>query len=299
VKIARIFPRKTNASPTDELCFFDNPPQIIKGDDPLFDIDEIHVSVTFTYDVKEAEKLAYQWEVFGKPVKIGGPAFDDHGDIFNSGRYVKKKYTISSRGCDNHCWFCSVWKREGKLRELEVKEGWDILDNNILGCSERHIRSVFKMLKTQPEKPTFTGGLEAKLLKPWHVELLKEVKTKRMYFAYDTPDDYEPLIEAGKILRNGGFTFESHIAACYVLIGYKGDTFEKAEKRLKDTLKAGFVPYAMLYKDKEGKSGQINQGQWESFQRLWLRPTIVYMRNKEIFKSKLSNKFLAEQSDFD
>ena len=33
-------------------------------------------------------------------------------------------------------------------------------------------------------------------MKPWHCELLKESRPERMYFAYDTPDDYEPLVEA-------------------------------------------------------------------------------------------------------
>jgi len=29
-------------------------------------------------------------------------------------------------------------------------------------------------------------------------------KVERMYFAYDTPADFEPLIHAGKLLRDGG-----------------------------------------------------------------------------------------------
>ena len=50
-----------------------------------------------------------------------------------------------------------------------------------------------------------------------------------MFFAYDTPDDYEPLIAAGRLLRSGGVTQTSHRAACYVLIGYPGDTMDAAE----------------------------------------------------------------------
>jgi hypothetical protein len=281
VKIARVFPRVTEATPHDELCFYDYPPLL-----GLPEFDEIHISVTFTYDIPKAEDLAEQWRYVGVPVKIGGPAYDDPGGDFFPGRYTKKEsgYVINSRGCDNHCWFCSVWKREGKLRELEIKNGWNILDNNLLGCSECHIRKVFEMIKKQPHKPTFTGGLEAKLLKSWHVELLRSVKPKLMYFAYDTPDDYEPLVEAGKLLRKGGFTFSSHVASCYCLIGYKGDTFEKAETRLTDTIKAGFMPYAMLYKDKDG----YEDIEWRRFQRLWLKPILVYMRNKELFKEVIA-----------
>ena len=152
-----------------------------------------------------------------------------------------------------------------------------MLDDNLLACSETHIRKVFDMLKDQPERPVFTGGLEAKLLKPWHVDLLREVKAARMYFAYDTPDDYEPLVNAGRLLREVGISKTSHRAHCYVLIGYPGDTMEKAEKRLRDAWKAGFFPYAMLYRDNNGNVQNV----WIKFQRLWVRPQTVYHLLKE------------------
>jgi hypothetical protein len=166
---------------------------------------------------------------------MGGAAFNEPGGEFIPGRYLKQGYVITSRGCPNRCPHCSVPQREGyTLRELPVKDGFNILDDNLLACSEKHIREVFDMLKRQSETPVFTGGLEAKLLKSWHVDLLREVKPKRMYFAYDTPDDYEPLLQAGKLLRDGGITKSSQSARCYVLIGYDGDTMEKAEKRLRE-----------------------------------------------------------------
>ena len=147
-----------------------------------------------------------------------------------------------------------------------------LLDNNLLMCSENHIRAVFDMLKLQSEKPIFTGGLEAKLLQPWHVSLLREAKTKRLYCAYDTPDDLEYLIHAGKLLRDGGITKASQTARAYVLIGYEGDTMEKAEKRLRDTWAVGFLPYAMLYRDEKGEVSN----DWKRFSRIWTRPAIVY-----------------------
>ena len=42
--IARVFPRITKATPRDEYCFF-GPPGMF-----LPEIDEVHVSVAFTYD---------------------------------------------------------------------------------------------------------------------------------------------------------------------------------------------------------------------------------------------------------
>ena len=274
-RIARVFPRKTVATPNDDLAFFGYPPLL----DPP-DVDEVHVSVTFTYDRAKAEELAFQWEALGVPVSVGGPAYNDRGGEFTPGMYVKHGYTITSRGCNNQCWFCMARQREGRLRELEIKDGWNVLDNNLLQCSDQHIRDVFDMLSRQPKRPVFTGGLEAKLLKPWHCDLLREAKTQRMYFAYDTPDDFEPLIDAGRMLRDSGITIQSHAMCCYVLIGYKGDSFEAAEQRLNDTIKAGMMPYAMLYRDDQGDVDK----EWARFQREWLRPIIVATKFSKTWK---------------
>jgi hypothetical protein len=252
----------------------------------LPEIDEVHVSVTFTYDKAKAEDLAEDWYKVGVPVKIDGPAYGKPAGEFIPGMYLKEKYTITSRGCHNKCWFCRVWKTQGKLIELPIHDGYVLQDDNLLGCSEEHIRKVFAMLKRQKNKPEFSGGLEAKLLKLWHVELLQEVKPSEMFFAYDTPDDYEPLVEAGKMLDEAGFTLKSRKKLCYCLIGYPKDTFEAAEKRLNDVLKAGFIPFGMLYKDEDG----YEDLKWKQFQRQWARVAIIVSNNREYFPTKELSK---------
>ena len=242
------------------------------------EVDAVHISVAFTWDIPMAEQLERWWRVAGVPIEVGGPAFNQPGREFIPGMYVKRGATITSRGCPNHCWFCAVPKREGGLRELPVKDGWNILDDNLLACSDEHVEAVFQMLSRQPRRAEFTGGLEARIIKPWHAKRMREIKAKRMYFAYDTPDDYEPLVQAGRILRREGHTVSSHSMCCYVLIGYRGDTIERAEKRLADTIKAGFMPYAMLYRDETGK----RDPQWIKFQREWLRPQIVAVKASKL-----------------
>lgn len=277
-KIARAFPRKTSATPDDDLAFIGVPTRKLVDS---VDCDEVHVSVTWTYDIPKAEQIAHAWERNGATVKIGGPAFGDRMGDFTPGLYIKKGYTFTSRGCPNHCWFCSVVAAaHGTIRELPIQDGWNILDDNVLATSEEHFKGVIEMLKHQDHKPVWTGGIEAKILKPWQAKLMKEARTQRLYCAYDTPDDYEPLVEAGKIFRDAGFTVASHTLCCYCLIGYKGDTFEKAEKRLTDTIRAGFMPYAMLYRDKDGNVDP----EWRKFQREWCRPIIVGTKVRAFWK---------------
>ena len=124
--LIRVFPRKTKATPDDELAYFGPP-------DLFAEADEVHVSVTFTYDKPIAEHLAEQWRHVA-PVKIGGVAYGDASLEFMPGRYVKPGYTITSRGCPRRCWFCWVWKRIRRRGCCRSIDGWNILDDNLLAC---------------------------------------------------------------------------------------------------------------------------------------------------------------------
>jgi hypothetical protein len=269
MKIIRVFPRRTNATPVDELAYIGYPTMFVEAD-------EVHISVTFTWDMPEVERLEKEWRYVAS-VKVGGPAVGQRGEEFVPGMYLKQGYVITSRGCPNSCWFCGVPKREGKLRELPIAEGWNVLDDNLLACSDEHIRGVFSMLGRQKQQAFFTGGLEAARLKPWHIEELRKLKPKEMFFAYDTAEDFEPLVEAGKLLQSAGFKI-FHPLRCYVLIGYPGDTFAAAEDRFVRCINAGFMPFAMLYRDKSGERDSA----WVRFAWPWARPVIIYATYKKI-----------------
>ena len=265
MNVARVFPRKTKARPTDALAFFDVPGLFDQG------IDEVHVSVTFTWDIERAKRLADAWSKVA-PVRLGGPAMGEPGGDFVPGRYLERGYVITSRGCPNRCWFCGVPKREGPLRELPIREGCNVLDDNLLACSEPHVRAVFAMLAAQRlSRVPFTGGLEAARLRDWHVDLLRLVRPKQVFFAYDTPDDWLPLVDAARRLFGAGFTVSSKSVRAYVLIGHPGDTMAKAESRLRATLGLGVVPMAMLWKNDNGDTDP----EWRKLQRLWARPACI------------------------
>lgn len=268
MRVLRIFPRRTKATPDDHMVRIGTHPGMFD------DADEIHISVTFTWDLPHAEWLEKQWRHVA-PTRIGGPATGERGEDFTPGMYMKRGYVITSRGCPNKCWFCSVWKRDGVIRELPITDGWMVQDDNLLACSDHHIHAVFDMLKRQPYKPEFTGGLEAARLKEWHVVELRALKPKQLFFAYDTPDDYEPLYQAGLLLKKHFDYYPSHNMRCYVLCGYPDDTLDNANTRMHKTIEAGFTPMAMLYKDYlRGEQSR----EWSTFQREWSRPAIIYAR---------------------
>jgi hypothetical protein len=275
VKIIRVFPRKNKATPDDADVRIDRAPEFWD------DADEVHISVTFSEDLPRAEWLAKQWRGVA-PVKIGGPATGDIGGEFTPGMYLKPGYVVTSRGCLNNCWFCDAWKREGRtIRELEVKTGYNLLDNNILACSLEHQKKVFGMLAGQKEKAMFTGGLEAARFTEYHAEVLQRLKPQTYAFAYDEPSDWEPLVNAAQLCREKGLVGPGigHTCRAYVLVGYPKDTMQAAEGRLKAVCSLYIMPEAMLYdKEKHRESGDG----WVHFQKTWIHPVMVGQKMREV-----------------
>lgn len=274
MKLARVFPRRTKASPNDDLAFFGPP-------DLFAEADEVHVSVTFTADKPKAERLAEDWRQIA-PVKIGGVAYGDEGrGYFIPGKYIKHGYTFTSRGCPRRCWFCSVWKRRPQPVPIwPITPGWNILDDNLLACPEWHVRAVFQMLALQGRQVEFTGGLEALSLQDYQVGLLADLKPRpNCFFAYDPGDPFETLKSAADRMIAAGFTARSHRLRCYVLIGYPKDTFAAAEARLRQMLSIGFTPHAMLWQPETPSAERYRPSiDWKRFQRLWARPAIIHAK---------------------
>ncbi|MFA5377087.1 MAG: hypothetical protein WC455_15155 [Dehalococcoidia bacterium] len=257
----RVFPRRTSMTPTDKLAFIGDPPLFRPPDMP------VRVSVAFIWDKPEGERLARAWSQYYSDVQIGGPAYGDRGGEFIPGRFVKEGAVITSRGCIRSCGFCLVPSREGgAIRELPIRDGWNILDNNLLACSGKHLYRVFDMLARQPKAAIFSGGLDCRLLQSWHVELFHSTAVGSMFFACDTPGAIAHLRRCADLLRN----FSREKKRCYVLIGWNGETLERAETRLKEVYALNFLPFAMLYRS--STENRRYSREWSALQKLWCRP---------------------------
>jgi len=248
----------------------------------------VHVSVAFSADVPIAEKLAEAWKHVA-PVTVGGVQYEKPGNLypneFEPGKYIKPGYVITSRGCPRKCWFCSVPKLRPVAIPVPIKDGWNVLDDNLLATPEWHVRAVFQMLSRQGRRIHFTGGLEALALEDYQVHLLASLRPRPVcFFAYDPGDAFETLVSAARRMLAAGWTRESHRLLSYCLIGYPFDTFDKAEKRLRDLLAIGFTPYAMLWQpDKPSAEKWRPAPEWKRFQRQWLRPAIIHSKREAVW----------------
>lgn len=267
MKIARVFPTQTRMSPLDNDAYF-GPPDLFTPE-----YDEVHISVAFTWDVVYAQFLRTQWKHIA-PVKIGGPAITGEGNGFSPGMYVKKGVTVTSRGCPRNCPWCFV---RAPLLELKIHPGNNIIDNNLLACSDAHIEKVFKMLESQ-RRIKFSGGLEAGRTTEKIAERIRGLSLRQLWLAYDHEDGF-PVVEKAFTILNRYFK-RDHLG-CFVLIGFQDDTMDRAEGRLRQILDLGGLPFAMLYRNRAGEYPQPKMA-WKKFQKYWLRPAYVRTKLKQM-----------------
>ena len=263
MRIIRVFPTKTNLTPVDNMAFIGDPPM----DRP--EADEVHVSVTFSWDKKKAERLVQAWNQYYPIVRLGGGAYGNVTHSYQAGLYNRLGVTYTTRGCNHQCPWCLVQKREGKLYEFsDFPAGNIIQDNNLLQASSSHLDKVFSMLSKQ-HGIIFSGGIEARLVTPEIADRFRSVSTKTIFLAADTEQSLTPLRKAVKTLGLG-----RNKTQCYVLIGFNGETMEHAENRLKEVFIAGALPYAMLYQPPTEKRMEWAI-EWKRFARKWQRPAII------------------------
>ena len=266
----RVFPRRTKWTPIDELAFVGDPPLFRPPEQPVM------VSCAFTWDLPEARRLQRAWATYYSNVQIGGPAFGDPGGEFIPGRFLHPHVTLTSRGCVRHCQFCVVPKREGAMRELEIRPGRNIQDNNLLACSRQHVEAVFEMLRVQNRAVTFGGGLDIRLFQRWHVDLLKGIKVSEMFFACDSDRQLKRLEKVADMIDD----FSQNQKRCYALVGYGPETISQAEKRLGAIYDLGFLPFAMIHADIS--ENPFPRPDWKRAMRKWQRPAAIkaYMENR-------------------
>ena len=268
-QIIRVFPRKTAMTPTDELAFV--------GDPPLWrpEADEVHVSVTFTWDKEEGDRLVDAWSNYYPVVKLGGPAITGSNGDFTPGRYVKPGVTFTSRGCPNHCPWCLVPLHEGPLRLLDIAPGHIVQDNNFLATPQAHRLAVYEMLREQPRAAVFSGGLESSLVTDEIAGELQSIRIHSVFLAADTDAALGPLQAA--IDRLSFLRLRSNKMRCYVMIG-RNETIEQAEQRLEAVWEIGCLPFSQLYQPPEHYIKYPRE--WRDLNRKWSRPAAIRAAHK-------------------
>jgi hypothetical protein len=156
------------------------------------------------------------------------------------------------------------------IRELAIKPGWIVQDNNLLACSEKHVRNVFDMLRDQKRRIYFNGGLDKHYLKEWHRGLFDSIPIGELWFACDTLADLPTLEKVASILDG----IPQRKLRCYTMIGYGGETLADAERRLDKVFSMGFMPFCQLYQPMNERTYYADA--WRRLCRKWARPAAMF-----------------------
>jgi hypothetical protein len=162
---------------------------------------------------------------------------------------------FSSRGCNNRCPYCAVWRVEGSLnscrrsiKNLIYPSHTRIIlwDNNIL--QSPYWREVFDELiwfcRARGMSVDFNQGLDARLITDEVVEKLAKMRLLCVRLAYDH-DDMGPFVKkAIEMLGERGIRRRNIFI--YVLYNFNDDP-ESFFRRVGDVLKWGAVVYPMRF----------------------------------------------------
>jgi len=257
-------------TPRDDYAFIGDPPsEMIRPQ-----ADEVHISCTFTWDIAKAKRLVGAWGQYYSTVKLGGCAVGSPANGFLPGMYVRQGVTFTSRGCNNQCPWCLVPQREGKLRELDIQQGNNVLDNNLLQCSKEHRAKVFDMLRSQ-YSVELSGGLESALITGNIADDIRALRISQVFLAADTKSALKALEKALSRLQ-----LPRDKARCYALLAFGGETISDATERLEAIWELGAMPFAQLY---QHPAQYIDYSQeWRHLARTWSRPACM----KTLHKSK-------------
>lgn len=263
-RVIRVFPRKTRMTPRDAYAFVGYP--------PLFrpEAGEVHVSCSFTWRLPIANDLVEAWRQYYPVVKLGGMSCDD--GVFIPGMYVRQGITFTSRGCNNQCPWCLVPEREGKLREIEIKLGNIVQDNNLLQCNRGHIAKVFEMLRTQ-HGIEFAGGLDSRRLTSDIADEIRSLRVRQIFLAADTKEALKPLERAIKRLG-----LSRNKIRCYALLARNGESMSDGIERLEAIWELGAMPFAQLYQPPDKYIRYSKE--WRDVARTWSRPAIMKTVNR-------------------
>lgn len=166
--------------------------------------------------------------------------------------YPDYKYAVGflTRGCPRNCGFCVVGKKEGlcSRQVADLSEFWrgqkeiKLLDPNLLACKDHE--QILQQLAKSGAKVDFTQGLDIRLTNPDNIDLLNQLKTPMLHFAWDNPR--QDLTGYFKRFSEHTAVKSERNKIVYVLTNYSS-TMEEDLYRIYTLRDLGYSPYVMIY----------------------------------------------------
>ena len=184
-------------------------------------------------------------------------------------------YGFLSRGCPRGCNFCHVEAKEGRrsYKVADLNEFWNgqknivLCDPNILAC--REWKDLLQQLIDSKAWVDFNQGLDIRLMTEEKAEMLKQIKTKELHFAWDRYQDKDKILPKFKMFKDITGIRERDLVV-YVLCNFD-TTLEQDLERIYTLREMGYWAYVMLYDKDHIPKGHILR----KLQR-WVNNRIVF-----------------------
>lgn len=160
-------------------------------------------------------------------------------------------YGFLSRGCPRGCHFCHVEAKEGRrsIKVANLDEFWRgqknivLSDPNILAC--REWKELLQQLIGSGAWVDINQGLDMRLMTEEKAEMIKQLKIKRLHFAWDRFEDKEKIVPKFKMFKEAT-EIDYRKLSVFVLCNFD-TTFEQDLERIYLLRELGYNPYVMVY----------------------------------------------------
>lgn len=163
-----------------------------------------------------------------------------------------------SRGCPRGCDFCHVKAKEGQQsrKVADLSEFWRgqknivLCDPNLLACPEWE--DLLQQLIESRACVDFNQGLDIRIMTPEKAEMLKQIKTRRLHFAWDRYEDKDRIIPKFKMFKEITNISKERLIV-YTLTNFN-TTIEQDLERIYTLRELGYWAYVMIYNKEQTKS---------------------------------------------
>ena len=172
-------------------------------------------------------------------------------------------YGFLTRGCPRGCDFCIVAEKEGKcpVKAADLAEFWRgqknivLMDPNMFAC--RDWKDLSQQLIDSGAWVDFSQGCDIRIMTEEKAEHIKQMKIKRIHFAWDKYEDRDMIVPKFKAFKE--YTgWDKRKMIVYVLTNYN-TTHEQDLERIYTLRDLGYWPDVRIFEKEKLPPGHITR----------------------------------------